>query len=151
MSEKNSLHTPFSLNAFTDFVKRCQDMPLNMQPLLEMQRKNIQAFNETQKTALETMQEIGNRQKDLFAKIMAQNAELANDLTKETAVENKLSYNAKAIQKSYEQTMESVKDVSALVKKANASTASLLKSRALDNVNSVRSCIKTTQDDAVNS
>lgn len=141
MTQKDFLNTLFSDDAFSSFLKNYQGFSGNVQPLLEMQRKNFQAINETQKDVIETAQAISAHQKALFSKMVAQSSEFANDLIKEGKPEEKLARNAAVLQRSYEETLASAKEVSDLVRKANHRTSSLFQKRALDSIKDIKSCL----------
>lgn len=103
------------------------------QHIMNIQMNNIEAFNDIQTIMFSNMQEIGQRQNEVFSRIMAQTNQITNDLSKEGRPEDKLAHNINAMQVSYKETMDSVKEISALVRKANDKAVRILKDRAAEN------------------
>ena len=133
---------------FTDFSVLFKSTPLSINAIAELQKKNITAFQKTQRIAFEAMQEVRTRQNEIFSQIMASTTSLANDAMKEGKPEDKLSHNAKILQQSYEQTMQSVKEISAIIQKANEETSGLIRNTTENALRDVQNSVSSIASSA---
>lgn len=134
MSDKtnntNDLFSGFDLNNFSNGYSA---LPASAQYFMKIQNNNLSAMKEIQSVMFSNMQEISQRQTAVFSRIMEQTTLITNDISKEGRPEEKLAQNINVIKASYEDAMASVKEISALVRKANEKTTKILKKSAEEN------------------
>ena len=140
MSEDKDFTIPFSNKVFFDLFKQYQSMPEQVKGLFDVQMKNIKSINQAQRVSMENFQEIASRQNEIFSQIMQQTTMMANDMAHDSSPENKLKRNALNFQRGYEQALSNVQEISELIKKSNATTSKILKDRANESIEEVKSC-----------
>lgn len=146
MMQPKTFMPSFSTEAVTKFFEAFQRGPLNMQSLLEIQRKNLQTMTQAQQMAIENFQAIALRQAELLSQIMESQSALTSELMKEGNPEDKIAKNAEAIKNSYEQAIANAAEISEMVKRANAEAVGLLNKRVSASIREVKSAIAQDQD-----
>ena len=136
--EKKQDSSLFSGTTFFDFLKQYQGLPNQFQGLYNSQLKNIQSINNMQQTSIENFQEIAHKQNEIFSQIMQQTTHMANDMMVNSDPEEKLRKNVINFQKGYEQALSNAKEISELIKKSNAQTNKILRKRASESLDEIK-------------
>lgn len=140
MSDEKNFTAPFFNNTFLGFFEKYQGFPNSFQGLIDIQVKNIRSINHVQQTSMENFQEIVFRQNEIFSQIMQQTTAMANDITENATPEDTLKKNALHFQKSYENALTNVKEISELIKKSNLEATKILRKRAAESLKEVKDC-----------
>lgn len=141
MTQQNDSFKFFTDNDFFKSFTKFQAAPFDVQKLLEIQRKNLQALTEAQQLTVEGVQSIMGRQMEIVSQFMEEQSFLTNQLMREGNPEDKLSRNAELIKNSYEKAMANAKEISELVKKTNTKTTGILNKRASANFKEIRETV----------
>lgn len=139
MSEDNDFASQFPNKVFFDLFRQYQAMPESVKSLYDIQMKNVKSINQAQRVSIENFQEIASRQNEIFSNIMQQTTMMANDMAQNSSPEEKLKRSALHFQKSYEQALSNVQEISDLIKKSNAAAGKILKERTNKNIKEVQS------------
>ena len=139
MTQDTKTPNPFANNMFNGFL---ENAPNAAQELIDIQKRNIESFSQAQHIAIDKMQEIAQRQRDVFSQIMAQGSTVTNDIMSGGKPEEQLNRNTQVFQDSFEQMVENTKEISDLIKNANQETTSILKKRAGESIKEVQICMK---------
>ncbi len=128
MSKTNTSSSNAAQDAFLNSWKLFGANKVDMNNILDLQKESLQTLQKAQRIAWDTYQEIRHRQNDTLSQMIARTSELANETMREGKPEDKLSKNVVHMQKSYENAIESAKEISELIKKANEQTTKLFTS-----------------------
>ncbi len=134
MTQHNFFDTVLKNFDFSNLTAPMANAPADVQQALDEQRKNMQSLAEIQQITAQNFQEIAHRQNALFSQIMRNNASIAQDMLNAGKPEDKLLRNSQAMQKNYEQAMESAKEIADLVQKTNSEATNILTKRADESV-----------------
>ena len=142
MAQDNPYKELLATTGFSEFFKRYSNTQLNMDTLLDIQKKNIQSFSHAQKLTTHNMMEIAQRQGEIFSQMMQQNTKYANQIMSNRQPEDKLRKNSDVIRKSYKQAMANAREISNMVQRANAETTKILAKRVDASVKEVTKATK---------
>jgi len=143
MADKNKNFTDFfSQNDFSKFFEGYNSSPVDMKSFLETQRKNLQALSEAQKTTIEGIQAIAQRQTELLSQFVEDNSALAKQALSEGSPEDKIAQNADIFKKTYERNIGSLQEMSELISKSNQEATGILNKRVSASVNELKSAVK---------
>ena len=144
-NRKNSFSNPFTQNDFSKLFDSYSPVPIDMKSLLETQRKNFQALNEAQQSAIEGIQSIVQRQAEMFSQIMEDNSSFAKKSMNESTPEEKIAQNAEIFQTNYERTYKSLQELSDIASKSSQKTTGILNKRVTASLNEVKSAVRSQE------
>ncbi len=149
MSEKSTnTNTHFSGFDLSSITSGYSGLPKSAEYLMRIQNNNINAIKEIQSIMFSNMQEVSQRQTAVFSRIMEQTTLITNDISKEGRPEAKLAQNIDTMKASYEDAMASVKEISALVRKANERATKVLRKSAEENYKEGQSALSSASTSA---
>lgn len=148
MAQKDYFSAFLGNNDFSKFFETCQALPIDMQSLLETQRKNLQSLSEAQHLVMNNIQAIAQRQAEILSQMMQEQSSITQELMREGTPEEKMSKNAEMFKKSYEQVLANASEISEMVKKSNNETSALLNKRMTASMNEIKSAIEDAQKKA---
>ncbi len=146
MTKDNDSAFSFS-NPFKDISSCTPDIQSGMKALFDVHRKNIQSMNTLQQITLESMQDVAEKQKTVFSKIMSQTTSLANDVASAENPEDKVANNLKALQSNCELFYKNMQDISETLKASGSEATTILRKRVAESVKEARE-IATKQEQA---
>ncbi|HBR69575.1 MAG TPA: hypothetical protein DEA55_09395 [Rhodospirillaceae bacterium] len=141
MAKNNPFTEFFSKNDFAKAFEQYQNLPFDMNSLLETQRKNIQALTEAQQHAMEGIQAIAQRQAQIVSQIVQDNSAIAKELMGEGTPEEKFSKNADMFKRIYERTIANLEELSEMVSKANNETGKIISKRVSASMNEIKGSV----------
>ena len=124
-----------SVPSFTSFT-------LDFQDLMNTQRKNMEAFSESQRLAVESMQNVMQHQAQLLSKLIQDNIAIAQELMGEGTPEQKVVIQADMLAKNYESSMESIKEIGDLLSTSGQKSSEIINKRVSSSLNEVQEIIK---------
>lgn len=148
MVTNNPFSQFFSQNDFSKTFEQYQAIPFEMNDLMETQRKNLQAFTEAQKMAVENLQAVAQRQTQIVSQIIEDNSIIAKELMSEGSPEQKLAKNAELFKKLYDKTARNMQELSDMVSKSGAETGQLLNKRVSASMGEIKSALEKGQKKA---
>lgn len=117
----------------TDFMKGLMPanalFPFDLGAVMDIQRKNLEAFTEAQQIAVENLQAIAQCQTELLTQLVQDNTSLAQQIMTEGTPEEKVSRQADMVRKSYERSVSGLTELSDLVVKSNRETGEIISKR----------------------
>jgi len=113
-----------------------------MTSLLETQRKNIDTVAKAHKMALSNLQELTQKQADILAQMVDDNAALASDLMSDGSPEDKLAKNAELMKSTYERSLKNLEEISTLINKHNTDASNLITKRVQDSMNELKDSLE---------
>ena len=141
MATNNPFSQFFSQNDFSKTLQQYQAIPLEMNDIMETQRKNLQAFTEAQRLAVENLQAVAQRQTEIMSQIIEDNSNIAKELMGEGSPEQKLAKNAELFKNLYEKTTRNMQELSDMMSKSNAETGQLLNKRISASMSEIKSAL----------
>lgn len=143
MSSDNNPFAEFiTQNDFSKLLENYQQAPVDMETLLETNRKNLQALTEAQQTALENLQTIANRQSEILSQMVEDNSTIAKEMMVEGTPEEKMAKNAEIFKKVYENSIKNMKELSEMVNKSNDKTSAIINKRVFATMNEIKSSLE---------
>ena len=138
MSNNDSFVPAFSNETFFSLMEKYKGMPDVFQNLFDIQVDNMLSIGKVQKSSLENIQKIASRQQDIFFQIMEKTTSLANDMIVKPDTQAALTISAENIQKGYDAAMDSVNEISDLLRKSNAKTNNILRDSTKQSINELQ-------------
>lgn len=148
MATNNPFSQFFSQNDFSKTLQQYQAIPLEMNDIMETQRKNLQAFTEAQRLAVENLQAVAQRQTEIMSQIIEDNSNIAKELMGEGSPEQKLAKNAELFKNLYEKTTRNMQELSDMMNKSSAETGQLLNKRISASMGEIKSALEKGQKKA---
>lgn len=136
---------------FSDFSKLASEFkgPLNLEPLMTAQRRNIEAFTAVNQTAYESMQALARRQCDAARQYIEDCASMMTSLmSAPSSPEEKMIRQAEVSKAAVEKCMANARDVADTLNKCNAQAMNVVANRLCEGLEEWRGMIKQRQQDA---
>jgi phasin family protein len=120
--------------------------PFDVKSLLEMQRKNLQAFTEAQRLVCESFQAIGQRQAAIFSQLIADNSSLLKEIVNEGTPEQKVAKQADLIKKTYEASVANWRELSDIAGKSGQEATDIVNKRVTASLTELKSSLAKKGD-----
>ena len=136
---------------FADFAKMASEFksPFNMEPLMALQRRNIEAFTALNQAAYENMQSLARRQVEMMRQNIEDASCLMNAMMASPASpEEKMMRQAEAAKAAMEKGMANARDVAETFSKCNAQAMELVANRLSEGLEELRGIMKPRQQNA---
>jgi len=135
----------FAGNDFAKTFEQFQNMPFDMNSIMETQRKNVEAITQAQQLATENLQDIMQRQTEILSQIVGDNSSLAKEMMGEGTPEEKISKNADLFKKVYERTVRNMQELSEIISKSNTEAGSIINKRVSASINEIKTSMEKPQ------
>lgn len=106
----------------------------DMSAVLELYRKNVEAFTELQQVTVEGLQNVAQCQSTLMNELVQQNTALTQQLLGEGTPEEKVARQADLIKTAYERSVTSLREISDVVSKTGTEAGEILNARITDSL-----------------
>lgn len=103
--------------------------PFDFNALIDVQRKNLQAFTEAHQLALEGAQAVAQRQGEILSQLLQDNSSLATQLLAEGTPEQKVAKQADLARKAYEKSVSNWREVADMLVKSNQEASDIINDR----------------------
>jgi phasin family protein len=101
----------------------------DVQPLLEIQKKNFEAFTEAGKLVLEGLQGATQRQSEFLSQAITESSAMVKDIVAEGAPEQKIAQQTALTKKCYEQSVTNWRELTEIVNKSGKQAADIIQGR----------------------
>ncbi len=150
MAKSNS---PFDydFSAMMDYSKMLEQYKVpgvEMDKLIEAQRKNIEAITNANKVAFEGMQAIMQRQGEILRSSMTEASKVMSDLAAAGTPEDRMAKQAEVLKKAFETALANMKELAEMGAKSNSEAAETINKRVAESLDEVRDAIKTAAKEA---
>lgn len=132
----------FSNNDFAKTFEQYQNLPFDINSMLDTQRKNIQALTEAQHLAVENLQAIVQRQTEILSQLVEDNSNIAKEFMGEGTPEEKISKNADLLKKVYERTVKNMEELSDIISKSNSEASDIINKRVSASINELKNSLE---------
>ena len=142
---KSQTATETTKNGFHDVTKAFGDlrMPgLDVETIVAIQRKNIEAFTQANQLAVEGVRAVAQRQAEIIQQAMQQASAMFRELTQPGAPEDRLAKNVEVAKQAFEQGVANAREIAELAIKANTDTFNVIGKRFTESLDEVRDYAK---------
>lgn len=136
---------------FADFTKMASDFkaPMNMEPLMAAQRRNIEAFTAVNQAAYESMQSLARRQMDMIRQGMEDMTSMMSSMMSSPASpEEKVIRQAEASKAAVEKCIANARDVADTLNKCNTQAMEVVTNRLSEGLEELRGMMKPRERNA---
>lgn len=144
MSQNNNPFAQmFSQNDFMKTFQNYQPAAFDIKSLMELQRKNLQAFTEAQQVTVESIQAIAQRQGEILTQMLEENSSIAKEMMGEGSPEDKAAKNADLAKSMYEKSIKNMREISDMLNKSSLVASDIINKRVSDNMSEIKTALKT--------
>lgn len=129
---------PFADFDFTKVVGEFKFPMLDVDSLVDLQRRNMQAFTAANQTAFESFRAIAQRQADMLKLALEDISKAGGELFSAGSVEEKAVKNADLVKKTYETAIANMKELSELYAKGNADAFEAINKRVTEALEEIK-------------
>mgnify|MGYP001192485302 CR=1 FL=1 len=130
----------------TDFTKVMADfkMPgVDMDNVINSQRRNIDALTQANRLAFEGMQTVMRRQQEVLQTMLAEMQGCMNELMTQSAPEEKVAKQTELLQQNFEKLLENMREMTELMAKSNNECADVLSKRFSESLAELKSQVES--------
>lgn len=121
------------------------NFPASAKSLMETQRRNIQALSEAQKNAMQSWQNLTQRQVRLMSQFVQDNAGLAQEIMKEGTPEEKVARQAEIFKRAYETSVAQTQELATLLTQSGKETAEIINRRFAASINEIKDTLQNSK------
>ena len=145
MAKSNS---PFEydFSSMTDITKMFEQykMPgIEVEKLVDAQRKNIEAITSATRVAFEGMQAIMQRQGEILRQSMSEASAVMQDMAAAGTPEDRMAKQAEVLKKAFETALSNVKELAEMGAKSNTEAMETINKRVAESLDEVRDAVST--------
>jgi phasin family protein len=132
-------------NGFLDLTKIWGNFRipgLDVETIVAIQRKNLEAFTQANQLAAEGARVIAQRQAEIIQQAVEQASAMFRDLTQAGAPEERVVKNVEVAKQAFEQSMANARELTELATKTNTETFNLVSKRFTERLDEVRDYAK---------
>lgn len=135
----------FDINKMmTDFNKMMTDVKVpgvDMQALLSLQRKNVEALTEANKRAVEGMQAVAKRQAEILAQAMTEAANAAQQVAGAGNPQEMGAKQAELTKQAFEKALADMRELSEMISKANTEAFAVINRRVTESIEELKALL----------
>jgi|TARA_R110002072_G_scaffold517_37_gene3296 phasin family protein len=150
MNAKNPFgQNPFANFDFTDLSKWTEQIKVpgvDMQSVLEAQRKNLDAIAQANKLTIEGAQAIAQRQAEVLQSAMKDFTGSLQELTTVSAPQETMVKQADAAKTSFETAISNVRELSEMAAKSNSDALELINARISEGLDEMKTVMSSVAD-----
>lgn len=130
-----------------DVTKAMADfkMPaVDMDALMALHRKNVEAMNAANNLAIEGMQAVARRQVEIMRTTMEEMTTMVGEMMKAGTPEERIAKQTDLTKSSFEKTLANMKELSELIAKSNSEAAEIINKRISGMLDEMKSAAAAT-------
>lgn len=135
----------FGSEQLNKLAESYNDLPFDLKSIMEIHRKNIQAFSEVQQKTMQGLQALAQRQSQMVSEMLQDNSSLAKALIGEGSPEDKIAGNAKLFKRVYEKTVTNLQELSDLINKSNNDASEVINQRVTATMNEIQQSVQSAK------
>jgi phasin family protein len=116
---------------------------VEMDKMVEAQRKNIEAITAANKLAYEGVQAIAQRQMEILRTSMTEASKTMQDLAAAGTPEDRMAKQAEVMKKAFETALANMKELAEMGAKSNTEAMETINKRVAESLDEVRNAIQT--------
>lgn len=130
---------------FGDYQKMMTDMKvpgMDMEGIMAMQKKNIEALTAANKLAFEGLQAVAQRQQQIMTQMMEEAKSTIGDMMAQGAPEEKVTKQIDTFKATFEKSLANMKEISEMMAKSNTEAADVITKRMTDMMDEMKTVTK---------
>lgn len=116
-------------------------MPFDYNAVLDIQRKNMEAFSEAGKLALEGFQAVMQRQAEIVSQLVADTSSIMQETAKEGTAAGKTDRHSDLVQKTYEKSVKNWQDLAGIIGKSGKEASDVVHDRVTASLTELKSVL----------
>ena len=122
---------------FAKFAGAYKLPEMDVDSLVEAQRKNIEALTAANQAAVEGVQALATRQNEILQETLKGTTEALTDISKSEGIEDVTAKQAELLKGSFEKALGNMKEMAELVAKSNADTSKAISGRIAESLEEI--------------
>ena len=122
---------------FAKFAGAYKLPEMDVDSLVEAQRKNIEALTAANQAAVEGVQTLATRQNEILQETLKGTTEALTDISKSEGIEDVTAKQAELLKGSFEKALGNMKEMAELVAKSNADTSKAISGRIAESLEEI--------------
>ena len=142
MSNSND---PMNFFGQMDFSKMMQDFKVpgvDMESLMETQRKNVEALNQANRVAVEGMQALAQRQSEIMRQTMDEMRAAMEDLSKSANAQEMSTKQAELVKEAMEKALANMRELAEMVSKSNTEAFEVVNQRVNESFEELKGLVE---------
>ena len=131
---------------FESYFGQFPSSQFDLKSLMDTQRKNSEAINEALKVAGDGFQAYTRKCAEVMSQFVEEQSNITRELMKDGAPEEKISRQADLIQKNYEKSVGTAKELANLISESNQQATDVINNRIRDSLKEVRHALANKND-----
>jgi phasin family protein len=137
---------PFMDMDISKLMKEFKIPGINIDTMMQSQKKNIEALTEANRIAIEGMQMVTRRQSDILRQTMEETATMMNEIMGTSPPEEKLIKQTEMVKMAFESALVNMKSLSDMVAKSNDEVAKVISKRVSENIEELKTMVAKTEE-----
>ncbi|MEX2630722.1 MAG: phasin family protein [Tistlia sp.] len=133
---------------FSDFKKWSEQFQipgLDMQSLMEAQRKNLEAISQANRIAIEGAQALAQRQMEILRTTMEEASKVMSDLAAAGTPEERMAKQADLVREAFERAIANTRELAEMGAKSNTEALDLINKRVAESLTEVKGMVSELQ------
>jgi phasin family protein len=137
---------PFMDMDISKLMKEFKIPGINIDTMMQSQKKNIEALTEANRIAIEGMQMVTRRQSDILRQTMEETATMMNEIMGTSPPEEKLIKQTEMVKMAFESALVNMKSLSDMVAKSNDEVTKVISKRVSENIEELKTMVAKTEE-----
>jgi phasin family protein len=127
--------------AQSDFTKYDFTKLFDVKALLDIQKKNIEAFAEANKLAFEGFQAAGQRQTEILSQIIGDTSSIVKEITAENTPQERVIRQAELVKNAYEKSVTNWRELAGIIGESGKEATDILHDRVGSSLTELKSAL----------
>lgn len=141
MTQSENFMNQFFGKDFESYMGQFSNSQFDYKSLLETQRKNTEAFGEAMKLAGEGFQNYTKKCSEVMSQFVEEQSNLTHELIKDGTPQDKISRQAEILQKSYDKSVKTAKELADVLSKSNKQSTDLINKRVSASLKEIKDAL----------
>ena len=136
---------------YSDFKKWSEQFQIpgvDMQSMMEAQRKNFEAITQANRIAIEGAQAMAQRQAEILRTTMEEASKVMSDLAASGTPEERLAKQADVVREAFERAVSNMRELAEMGAKSNSEALELINKRISESLTEIKGTISEMQAEA---
>jgi phasin family protein len=142
MAAQKNPFLDLDVSKFMDASKMLSDFKfpgVDLEKVVAVQRKNVEALTSANQTALEGIQAIAKRQSEILRSMIEESNSVLKAMMEQGSPEEKMTKQADLLKTSFEKTLGHMRELSEMVAKSNREAFDVINSRVTESLEEMKS------------
>lgn len=151
MAKSNNPFGDYDFSAMFDMNKMLEQYKVpgvEMDRMIDAQRKNIEAITAANKVAYEGVQAIAQRQMEILRQSMTEASKTMQELSAAGTPEDRMAKQAEVMKKAFETALSNMKELAEMGAKSNTEAMETINKRVAESLDEVRNAVQDAAKDA---